>query len=76
MKIHVVVKPNSRRESVQPQADGSYKVALNAPPHEGLANERLIELLAAFFKVPPSSIDIVRGHASRHKWIEVRPRDQ
>ena len=72
MRIHVVVKPRSRRESVQPQPDGSYQVALDAPPHEGLANERLVEVLAAFFQVPKSGIAIVRGHKSRRKWVEVR----
>lgn len=71
MKIEVIVKPNARRESVQLQPDGSYRVALNAPPHEGLANERLIELLAEFFKVPKSGVAIVRGHTSRRKWVEV-----
>lgn len=71
VKIQIVVKPNSRRESVQPQADGSYRVCLNAPPHEGLANERLIELLSEFFKVPKSGITIMRGRTSRRKWVEV-----
>lgn len=46
MKITVVVKPNARHESVEIQGDGTYLIRVNAPPQEGRANERVIELLA------------------------------
>jgi len=71
MKLEIQVKPNSRRESVEKQPDGSYKVSLNAPPAEGRANERLIEVLAVFFKVPKSSVSILRGQTGRKKLVEV-----
>jgi len=71
MKLEIRVKPNSRRESVEKQPDGSYKVSLNAPPVEGRANERLIEVLAAFFKVSKSSVSILRGQTGRKKLVEV-----
>ena len=71
MKIEVHVKPNSRHESVQKQPDGSYKVSLNAPPTEGRANERLIEVLAAYFRLPKSRISLLRGTSSRKKLAEV-----
>ena len=74
MKIEVQVKPNSRRESVEKLPDGSYKVALNAPPTEGRANERLIEMLAEFFKVAKSSLTIVRGVTGRRKVVLVSER--
>lgn len=75
MKLEIQVKPNSRRESVEKQPDGSYKVSLNAPPAEGRANERLIELLSAFFKVPKSLIFILKGHKGRRKYVEIRKMD-
>ena len=71
MKLEIHVKPNSRRESVEKQADGSYKVSLNAPPVEGRANERLVEMLAAFFKVRKSSVTILRGQSGRKKLVEI-----
>jgi uncharacterized protein (TIGR00251 family) len=71
MKLQIQVKPNSRQESVQQQPDGSYKISLNAPPTEGRANERLVEVLADHFKVPKSRISILRGAKSRTKVVEV-----
>lgn len=71
MKLEIHVKPNARRESVEKQPDGTYKVALNAPPVEGRANERLIELLAEHFKVPKSSVTILRGQSGRKKLVEI-----
>lgn len=71
MKLQIQVKPNSRQESVQRQPDGSYKISLNAPPAEGRANERLVEVLAEHFKVPKSRISILKGASSRKKVVEV-----
>lgn len=71
MKLQLQVKPNSRRESVEKQPDDSYKISLNAPPTEGRANERLVEMLADYFKVPKSRISIIRGTSSRKKVVEV-----
>ena len=66
MKISVQVKPNSKKESVE-LTDGVYIVRVNAPPVEGAANERVIELLAEHLDRPKSSIQLVSGHRSKRK---------
>ncbi len=71
MKYTLQVKPNARHEKVEVQADGSLKVHVNAPPQEGRANERVIELLAKHFKVPKSHISVVHGASGRKKVIEI-----
>jgi uncharacterized protein (TIGR00251 family) len=71
MRLQITVKPNARRESVTLQPDGSYKVALNAPPRQGEANQRLIELLADFFKVAKSSVRILHGATGKTKLVEI-----
>ena len=71
MKITVHVKPGARRNSVEKQADGSYLVRVTAPPVDGKANEKLIELLADHFHKPRSYVTIVRGGTSKQKIIEV-----
>jgi len=71
LKIEVQVKPNSRKESIERLESGIYKVAVNAPPQEGRANEAVIELLAEHFKVSKSSIKILRGHTSKKKLLEI-----
>ncbi len=67
MKITVVVKPNARQESVEIKDDGTYLIRVNAPPSEGRANERVIELLAKALGVPKSSISLISGHRGKKK---------
>lgn len=72
MKISVSVKPNARKERVERLTNGSYRVTVNAPPHEGRANEALIEVLADFFDVPKSRVVIVSGGSGRKKVVEIQ----
>jgi uncharacterized protein (TIGR00251 family) len=71
VKISVTVKPNSRKESVTLEADGSYTVRANAPPIDGAANERVIELLAEHFGRPKSAVALVSGHRAKKKIFSV-----
>ena len=71
MKVSVIVKPNSKTEGVVPAPDGPWTVRVAAPPVEGKANERVIELLAKHFRVPKSRVSIVRGLAGRKKIVEI-----
>lgn len=50
---------------------GVYKVYVSVPPVEGRANQRIIELLADFFKVKKSRITIISGLKSKEKTITV-----
>ena len=72
MKISITVKPNARRESVEKNPDGSYRVSVKAPPVEGKANEAVIEALADYFSVPKSTIFIVKGTKGKKKLVEIR----
>lgn len=71
MKITVTVKPNSKRESVELLEDGSYLVRVHAPPTEGKANERVIELLSKEFKKPKSAFELVSGHRGKRKIFKI-----
>lgn len=71
MKIQVKVHAKSKRESVVPQPDGSYKVDVKAPPIEGKANEAVCKALAEFFKKPKSSVRVVCGATNSRKIVEV-----
>ena len=71
MKKQVKVKPNSKRQSIEEQPDGSLTVHLKSPPVDGKANEELIALLAERFKVSKSKISIKSGLASKNKLIEI-----
>lgn len=49
----------------------SYKVYVTAPPEDGKANKKLIELLAEHFGVAKSQVRIIKGEISRNKIVEI-----
>jgi uncharacterized protein len=71
MKISVRVKPNAKKNQVSPQADGTYVVSVNAPAVEGKANERLVEVLAEYFKKRRREVTVVSGSTGRQKVVEI-----
>lgn len=71
MKVSVQVKPNSRREGVEVMTDESYLIRVNAPPVDGKANERVIELLSQTLKIPKSSVVLLKGSKGKKKVFEV-----
>jgi uncharacterized protein (TIGR00251 family) len=70
--VHVV--PNARMTRVEPQGDGSLRIAVTAPAHEGRANAALCAALADHFGVPRTGIRIVHGAGSRRKLVEIADR--
>ncbi len=71
MKIEVRVKPGAKQDGVEKMPDGCYRVKVKSQPHEGKANAAVVELLAAYFKVPRSAVRIVRGQTGRSKLIDI-----
>jgi|YelNatPaOPRAMG01_1025707.scaffolds.fasta_scaffold00421_41 uncharacterized protein (TIGR00251 family) len=71
MKIKVMVKPNASKEDIKIK-DGTYIIEVKAPPVEDRANKALIEFLSGYFKKPRSKINILSGHRSRIKLIEIK----
>lgn len=67
MKITVHVKPNSKKEGIEIQEDGSFIVRVNVPPTEGKANQRVIELLAKHLNCSKSCLALIKGHKSKTK---------
>jgi uncharacterized protein len=71
MKISVKVKPNSRKNEVNRSDDGTLIVFVTASPHEGKANEKVIELMSEYLKKPKRCISIVSGFRSKTKIVEI-----
>jgi uncharacterized protein (TIGR00251 family) len=69
--IKVFLQPrSSKNEIVGPYRDG-IKVKVTAPPVEGKANKVLIQFLSKELGIPPSSIEILKGHHSREKTLRI-----
>ena len=70
MIINVRVIPRARVQKIV--ADGNVlRVYTNAVPSDGEANVAVIKMLAKHYKVPKSSIKIIRGVTSHDKVIEI-----
>jgi uncharacterized protein (TIGR00251 family) len=73
--IRVRAAPRAKREGVEGGIAGprgpALKIAVAAPPADGRANARLIEILAKALDVPKSAVSIRSGTASRDKTIFV-----
>jgi uncharacterized protein YggU (UPF0235/DUF167 family) len=67
------VKSNARRNGVEVLRNGGLKVNVAVAPIDGKANAKLIELLAAHFKVPKSRVRIRHGAKSPTKLIDISP---
>ena len=70
MKISVTVKPNSKVEEVVSGFDGLI-VRVKEPPVEGKANKAVIALLAAYYDVSKSNVNILSGQGGRKKIVEI-----
>ena len=67
--LSIKVITNSRRPGIEVNDAGRLKVRVSQPPQDGRANAAVLELLARHFNVRRSSLEIVKGAASRHKDI-------
>lgn len=71
VRFRVKVQARARREEVAGVQSGVLRVRVNAPPLEGRANRAVIALLAAYLRIPKSSIKIAAGERAPAKLVEV-----
>jgi uncharacterized protein (TIGR00251 family) len=71
MKIIVKVKPGSKDSKIEKVDEANYIVYVKEPPIEGKANAAVIKLLADYFDISPSLIEIISGFMARIKVIEI-----
>jgi len=71
MKIIVKAKPGSKEDKIEKNDNSNYTVYVRALPIDGKANAAIIKLLADYFDVSFSLIEIISGHMARTKVIEI-----
>lgn len=69
ISVRVITGAN-RRRIIQGQG-GEIRVYIKSPPVKGKANEEMIEMLAKYFAVRKSDIEIVKGGHSRNKTVKI-----
>jgi uncharacterized protein len=65
----------SHNDIVEIQSDGTVKIHLTAPAHDGKANEELIKFLSEILGAPKTHIEILAGASGRDKLVTVLDMD-
>lgn len=70
MIIQVLVKPGAKQEKIVENTDGLV-VYLHARAHDGEANAALVKILADYYGVSKSQVEILRGQKSHQKVVKI-----
>ncbi|GEM_PF-1216350 len=71
MTIFVKVKVGAKTDGVEKIDENHYEVMTKEAPEKGKANAAVKELLAKYFKIAKSMVEIKAGHTSKQKIIEI-----
>lgn len=72
------ISPNAKKNEIIKDDNGNIKIKITAQPIDGKANKCLIEFLSKQFKIPKTSIKILKGETSKDKTVffDVNPNTQ
>ena len=71
MLLRIKVKPNSKKDEILREADGSLKVKIRAQPVEDKANQYLLHYLSEALDIPKSKIALLKGLSNSFKTLEI-----
>lgn len=69
--LKVAARPGAQRSALQGLAGDALKVALQAPPEKGKANDELVRFLARALGLRRPQVSLVKGGASRDKVVRL-----
>ena len=69
--LRMRVQPGASKNEIVGVQQDALKIRISAPPVQGKANKVLIQFLAKELGVKKSEIEIVSGHTSRIKTIQI-----
>lgn len=72
--LRLKISPNASKNEIIRSSDG-IKIKITAQPIDGKANKCLVEFISKKYKIPKSSIEIVRGETSKEKTILIKNLD-
>jgi len=71
MFIKVKVIPSSKKESIIVKKQDSFEICVKEEPVQGMANFRVIEIVADYFKVKKEKVRLIKGFKQRSKIFEI-----
>jgi uncharacterized protein (TIGR00251 family) len=69
--LSIKLQPRAAANEVVDPLGNELRMKVTAPPVDAAANQALVKLVAAILDCPRNRVELVRGHASRHKVIKV-----
>ncbi|ORX69630.1 DUF167-domain-containing protein [Linderina pennispora] len=69
--LSLFIKPGAQSSAITSIDSDAVHARIAAPPRDGEANKEVIVFVAKLLKVPKSSIDLVSGHKSRNKVVQL-----
>lgn len=73
--VNIKISPNSSKNEIIKDGE-NIKIKITSPPVDGKANKALIEYLSKNFKIPKTSIKILKGETSKEKVILFETKDE
>jgi len=73
--VKIKISPNSKKNEIINDGELS-KIKITAQPIDGKANKALIEYLSKIFRIPKTSIVILKGETSKEKTILFKTTDK
>jgi len=72
MKILIKAKPSASQTEIKKTGRFSYSVSVKEPAVNGRANQAIAKVLADYFQVSISRVNIIKGRRSRNKIVEIK----
>ncbi|MBR1461259.1 YggU family protein, partial [bacterium] len=65
---NIKISPNAKKNEII-KTESEVKIKITAQPIDGKANKALVEFLSKEFKIPKTSIQILKGETSKEKTL-------
>ena len=72
MLLKLKIKTNSKENKIEKLKDDEFRIFVKAKPEQGMANQKVLELLSEYLHIPKQKISLIKGHTSPSKIVEIR----
>ena len=71
MKIIIKAKPGAREDKIEKVDDSNYIIHIKAQARDGKANAAIVKVLADYFDISQSLVEIISGYMARIKVVQI-----
>jgi len=71
MYVRVRVKADAKKETVLETENQTFSISVKEPAQQNMANQRVKEILALHYGVPPQKVSMITGHRSPQKMFAI-----